>query len=173
MAKIEKLLLFIEQWEGGYVNDPNDLGGATNKGVTLKTWQSVGYDKNGDGKIDEEDLKRITSQDLVTVVLRPYYWNRCQGDRIQSQAIANIFVDWAWLTGVITIKFTQKIVGVKEDGIVGEQTLRAINEADEKQLFERIKAERIAHIEQICKARPANNRFKKGWLNRIAAHRIN
>ena len=38
MANVEKLVPFILKWEGGFVNDPDDLGGATNKGVTLATY---------------------------------------------------------------------------------------------------------------------------------------
>jgi len=50
------------------VNDPADLGGATNKGVTLSTWQKQGYDKNGDGKIDVEDLKLITGWEIIKIL---------------------------------------------------------------------------------------------------------
>ncbi len=57
MASVDKLLPFILRWEGGFVNDPADLGGATNKGVTIATWRQVGYDKDGDGDIDVADLK--------------------------------------------------------------------------------------------------------------------
>ena len=39
MAKSIKLIPFILQWEGGFVNDPADLGGATNKGVTIGTFK--------------------------------------------------------------------------------------------------------------------------------------
>jgi len=56
MANIQQLSPLILKWEGGYVNDPADLGGTTNKGVTLSTWKQQGYDKNGDGVIDVEDL---------------------------------------------------------------------------------------------------------------------
>lgn len=50
MAKIDILAPFILSFEGGYVNDPHDKGGATNKGVTIAVWRKYGYDKNGDGE---------------------------------------------------------------------------------------------------------------------------
>ena len=59
MAKIEPLAKFILSFEGGFVNDPKDHGGATNKGVTIGTWRQQGYDKNGDGRIDVKDLRLI------------------------------------------------------------------------------------------------------------------
>ena len=166
MAELDKLLPFIEKWEGGYVNDPNDLGGATNKDITIGTWKTVGHDKDDDGDIDEEDVRLLTREDLITV-LREHYWNRCQADRIQSQAIANILVDWVWGSGVTGIKQVQMLLGVKVDGIIGEKTLQAINSAPSRELFYRIKSAREEYIESICNKRLANLRFRKGWLRKI------
>ena len=168
MANINKFIPFLLKWEGGYVSDPDDSGGPTNKGITLKTWQDCGYDKNGDGIIDEEDLKQIFLQDLVECVLRPHYWNRWQADRIRNQSNANLLVDWVWASGITGITTPQRMLNLKPDGIAGEKTLAAINNyPDQQELFDRFKAERVAYIERICIARPANKRFKKGWLNRL------
>ena len=167
MAKFEDLVPFIEKWEGGFVNDPLDLGGATNRGVTISTWKAVGYDINGDGEIDIKDLKLITKEDMAERVLYPHYWSLCKADRIRSQAIANILVDWVWASGTMGIKQVQALLGVKVDGIVGEKTLNAINEAPQRDLFIMIKEARVAYVEDICCVRPENMRFRKGWLRRI------
>jgi len=173
MANINKFIPLLFQWEGGYVNDPADSGGPTHQGVTLKTWQAYGCDKNGDGIIDEADLKRIRQEEIVEYILRPHYWNRWRADEIQSQSIANILVDWVWCSGTPGIKIPQNVLKVKTDGIVGKETLGALNNHPNPEgLFARLKSERIAYTERICKARPANNRFKKGWLNRIASFRF-
>lgn len=170
MADVNKLAPFILQWEGGFVNDPDDLGGATNMGVTIGTWRQVGYDKDGDGKIDVNDLKLLTKEDVIKRVLKPHYWDRWQADKINNQSVANILVDWVWASGVHGIKKPQTLLGVKADGIVGPKTLQAINDyPNQKELFEKIRAIRIQFIDDICKARPTNNKFKKGWLNRINA----
>ena len=52
MATKERIVKFIKDREGGFVNDPNDRGGATNKGVTL------GVRQREDGGGFETDLGR-------------------------------------------------------------------------------------------------------------------
>ena len=99
MANVDSLLPYILKFEGGFVNDPADAGGATNKGVTIATWRQVGYDKDGDGDIDVDDLKLLTDADVRNRVLKPHYWDRWKGDRIKSQGVANILVDWVWGSG--------------------------------------------------------------------------
>ena len=167
MADVMKLVPYILKWEGGFVNDPQDLGGATNMGVTISTWKQVGYDKDCDGDIDVNDLHLLTRDDVVNRVLKPHYWDRWRADEIESQSIANIVVDWVWGSGKPGITRVQKLLGVKQDGIVGPKTLAAINSCSPLPLFGMIKAERKRYIDEICRKRPANNKFKKGWLNRL------
>ena len=169
MADVNKLLPFILKWEGGYVNDPSDLGGATNKGVTIATWKQVGYDKDGDGDIDIQDLKLITNEDVKCKVLKPHYWDRWKADQINNQSVANILVDWVWASGVNGIKIPQRILGVSVDGVVGNKTISALNAESPKRIFQKIYEARVQFIEDICKSRPANAKFKKGWLNRLNA----
>ena len=167
MANVNKLVPFILKWEGGFVNDPVDLGGATNMGVTIATWRQVGYDKDGDGDIDVDDLKLLTKEDVVNRVLKPHYWDRWRADEIKSQSVANILVDWVWSSGAYGIKIPQRILGVVDDGIVGVKTLTALNSRNPEEVFKAIKAARVNFIEDICRSRPLNKKFQRGWLNRL------
>jgi len=169
MANIDKLAPFILRWEGGFVNDPVDKGGATNMGVTIGTWRSVGYDKDGDGDIDVDDLHLLDKEDVIERVLRPHYWNRWRADEILNQSVANILVDWVWASGTHGIKRPQRILGVTPDGIVGPKTLAAVNSMDPMELHFRIKNDRIKFIDEICQRDPLQERFRKGWMNRINA----
>ena len=81
------------------------------------------------------------------------YWDRWKADEIKSQSIADILVDWIWASEMHGIKIPHDLVGVIPDGIVGPKTLAA----------------GFDFIEDICRERPANNKFKRGWMN----HRIN
>lgn len=167
MADIKILAPFILSFEGGYVNHPNDPGGATNRGVTIATWRQVGYDKDGDGDIDVNDLRLITADDAVNRVMKPHYWDRWKADQIKSQSVANLVVDWVWASGAHGITGVQKLLGVKVDGVVGEKTLAALNARDPRELFNQIHRARIAFIEGIIAKRPTSACFRKGWLRRL------
>ena len=165
MAKIEKLIPFILKWEGGFVNDPADLGGATNKGVTIGTFTQFCKSKDRPAP-SVQDLKNISDSDWKEII-KSLYWDRWKADDIKSQSVANILVDWVWASGVHGIKRPQRILGVTADGLVGSKTITALNALDAATAFKMIKEDRVKFIDEICKARPANERFRKGWLNRI------
>ncbi len=167
MADVKILAPFILKWEGGFVDDPVDRGGATNKGVTIATWRQVGYDKDGDGDIDVDDLRLLTQDDAIKRVLKPHYWDRWRADEIRSQSVANILVDWVWGSGAHGIKIPQRVLGVVADGIVGPKTLAALNAQDPRAFFDKIKVEREAFLRRIVQNNHSQNRFLKGWLNRL------
>lgn len=162
MAQAKLLMPFILKWEGGFVNDPLDRGGATNKGITIGTFRQF-Y-----GAAATVDLlKRITDEEWLNI-FRAGYWNPWCADHIRTQAIANIVVDWAWASGTKTsIKQVQRLLDVTVDGIVGPKTLTAINTADQRDLFVRIHAARIAFVDDIVRRNPSQSRFIRGWKNRI------
>lgn len=184
MAKCELLLPLILKWEGGFVNDPADSGGATNKGVTLATYKS--YCKANKLKVPTvADLKKI-SDETVLAILKQFYWDKMQADKINNQSIANLCVQSLWGSGAAYIKIIQGVLGVKQDGIVGDKTLAAINQADQKKLHERLWQRRKKYFEDIVKRSVADyerkigrqaterelktytkKRFLNGWLNRL------
>lgn len=168
MADIRILAPFIQSWEGGFANDPDDSGGATMKGVTIATYTEY-CRRKGKPTPTVADLKRISEQEWLDV-LKTMFWDPWQADKIKSQGIANICVNWGWGSGVKTaIKAVQTCLGLKADGVVGPQTLAALNKSSVSYrpvfTFNRIKAERAAALLQIAK-RKNNAKFLNGWLRR-------
>lgn len=164
MAKSEILKPFILSFEGGFVNNKNDGGSATNKGVTLSTFRMVyGNDKT------VSDLKKITDEQWM-YIFKKFFWDACRADDIMSQSVANMLVDFAYNSGCgNAIRKIQGVVGVKVDGILGKNTLNAINDFDLGQwvLFDRLKVARISFLNAIVKNKPSQEVFLKGWLRRV------
>lgn len=169
MADSSKLIPFILQWEGGFVNDPDDLGGATNKGITIGAFTEY-RKRKGQKAPTVTDLKNISDAEWRDV-FKSLYWDRWKADEIKNQSVANIIVDWVWASGSHGIRRPQRLLGVKADGIVGKQTIAALNAMDAATLFKMIKDDRAKFIDEICRARPKNEKFRKGWMNRINAIR--
>ena len=184
MANIDKLIPFILKWEGGFVNDPTDRGGATNNGVTLATYEAY-CKRKGYPRPTVERLKNIPDAHWREIV-KTMFWDKWKADDIHSQKVANILVDWVWGSGIHGIKKPQALLGVKVDGIVGDKTLSAVNFADPEELFDAIYQERVKFLNAIVsnsvaayekkigrKATDAEllkytqKRFIKGWLNRL------
>lgn len=172
MADVKVLAPFILSFEGGFVNHPNDRGGATNKGVTIATWKKYGRDLDNDGDIDVDDVKLISNED-ATNILKSFYWDKAKADDIKSQSVANIIVDWVWGSGSRILKKVQeeanklvkKPTGV--DGIIGKDSLRVINEADPKELFQRLHDRRTKFFNDIVANNSSQQIYLKGWLRRL------
>jgi len=187
MANSKLLVSFIKSWEAGYVNDPLDKGGETNMGITIGTWKHAGF--NCSEKIPSVIEKDYSGRPVIYTnvtktlyemteeqwhqVFKSMYWDRWRADQVNSQSIANILVDWLWASGVWGIKIPQRLLGLKEDGIVGSLTLSAVNSREPRSFFEEIKQARVKYIDDICKKTPTNERFRKGWLNRINSLQFN
>ena len=154
--------------EGGdiYTEDKDDKGGATKEGITLKTWQQVGYDKNHDGHIDKEDVKVLNMADLRLVMSS--FWDTIKGDLIYNRSIAEIWFDWLWASGTWSIIFVQQILNVRDDGLVGAATIMALNNyPNQEYLFEMIIKYRIAFVKKIVAKDTSQEKWLQGWINRI------
>ena len=166
MADKNKLIPIIKKWEGGYSDNPNDRGGATNSGVTLAVYQSV-YGKSK----TKNDLKKMTN-DQWNYIFTKLYWNKWKADDIKNQSIANILVDWVWMSGIGTIKKIQSLFGLTADGIVGNKTISYINSHDQEEVFNKIWNRRKQFYESLVKNNPSQKVFLKGWMNRLNTYKF-
>lgn len=161
MAEASKMIPHLRKWEGGFANDPDDKGGATMMGVTLKVYQKYfGKDKTA------EDLKNISDEEWLAI-FKDGYWNPWKADEIKNQSIAKLVVDMGWMSGVKTaIKKVQECLGCKADGIVGPVTIGKLNEKTTFTTFRKLWLMRYQWLIEISK-KGNNKKFLRGWQNRL------
>lgn len=162
MADFDTYAPLLKKLEGGFVDDPDDSGGATYCGVTLATFR-----RYYGAAATVGDLKRMTDAQWKRI-MKSGYWDVMKADQIVSQSLAEIMVDWCVNSGTAVIRDIQTVAGVKPDGIVGPKTLAAVNSADHRQLHERIRLARKHYFERIVARNPKKSKFLKGWLNRLS-----
>lgn len=140
--------------EGGYVNHPDDPGGETNWGITARTARANGYT----GSMRE--LTRRQAREIYRVA----YWGRARADDYDP-AIGFQLFDAAVNHGIgNAIRFLQRAVGVADDGIVGPQTVAAINSMETTDVLARFNAERLDFYTRLS-TWPS---FGRGWARRVA-----
>jgi len=166
MADFNKYFPKLLAYEGGYAGN---IDGAicTNLGITLATWKQYGHDLNGDWIIDCEDIKLLTPK-LVSFVYKLKFWDKWKADQIENQSIAELLVDWEVNSGVPGIEIPQGILGVVQDGIVGNKTISAINDYPlQHELFQKIWDAHENFYTSLVNRKPTNQKFLQGWLNRL------
>ena len=153
----------------GLANDPDDLGGLTMVGITYKTFAT--YCKRKGIEPTPERLKEM-DYTVWRDILKTMFWDIWKADKIDNQTLAAVVVDWFINSGYPGIKIPQRLLGLKEDGIVGPMTLGALNGyADPELLFGKLIAARRDYYNEICRRNPRQKKFLNGWLNRVNSFR--
>ena len=152
--------------EGGYVDHPDDPGGATNRGITRRTladWRGVS---------PWSDLPKSAVRTLglkeTRDIYRARYWNRVAGDELPAGLDLTVF-DFAVNSGPPrAVRYLQAALGVYEDGVPGPITLRAVADAAQKgrvaALIRTLSARRLGFLRSL-KIFPV---FGRGWTRRVA-----
>ncbi|MBP0481859.1 peptidoglycan-binding protein [Sagittula sp. M10.9X] len=165
--------------EGGYVNDPDDPGGATKYGVTIHTMRRLGLDLDGDGDVDAEDVKRISHAQAVEIYLN-HYFLRPRIAELPEALQASVF-DMYVNAGGNAVKILQRLLnqmgercGV--DGSIGPQTIAACARAYAMASNHMPDAYGIArrnYYFRLADQRPASRKYartrtggKGGWIKR-------
>lgn len=161
----EDALKEVLKVEGGLVNHPNDRGGITNYGITHKTLAEY---------LEREvTAKEVIDLDMDTVraIYKEKYWNPLRLDHVQYEPLAHALFDQAVNRGVGRVaKEIQVLVDVDVDGIVGSQTLRAINSANGPQLLiDFVKKAQLFYC-RLAKRDRSQVVFLEGWMART--HRL-
>lgn len=107
--------------EGGYVNHPDDPGGATNMGVIQRTYDGWRARKG----LPRQSVRNIT-KDEVVAIYKDQYWDKVWGDQLPNGLDYTLY-DFAINSGPSrAVKFLQRELGVTVDGVMGNQTMGAV-----------------------------------------------
>ena len=142
--------------EGLFSAHPSDPGGATMRGVTQAVWEDW-----VDRPVTEDEMKSLTVAD-VTPIYKQNYWDRVKADDLPSGVDFAVF-DLAVNGGVGRgAKMLQAVVGVKQDGGIGPQTLAAVANMDAVDIIYNYTARR----EDFYRSLSTFDTFGRGWLRR-------
>lgn len=165
---VEQLIAELIEREGGYVNDPDDSGGPTKYGITIKTladWRGA--------PVTAADVKALTRAEAAKIYRKRYYIDPGICD-LPEPLKAPVF-DMGVNAGPATaIRLLQEVLvrhgsRIRADGIIGPKTLDSIAvevEATPEQLVDAYADARIAYYRDLVARRPKNKKFLKGWINR-------
>lgn len=179
MLSVRQIASEIVDREGGYVNDPNDPGGATNYGVTIHTMRRLGLDLDGDGDVDEADVRALPRERAVEIFIEHYYYAP-RLDRLPEALQPTVF-DMQVNAGTNAVRILQRLLRdmgleIAVDGVIGPQTVAAATAAYDSAGRQMVDAYGIARRNfyyAIGDRRPASRRYatrrdggKGGWIRR-------
>jgi len=182
MLSIRDIADEILDREGGYVNDPDDPGGATNFGVTIHTMRALGLDLDGDGAVTPADVK-LLSRDKAREIFIEHYFHRPGIARLPEPLQASVF-DMYVNAGANAVRILQRLLvqmghPVAVDGAIGPQTVAAAHRAAAEAPGHIADAYGIArrnYYYRLADSRPASRKYarrrdggKGGWILRAEA----
>lgn len=180
MKSVRQLAEEIVDREGGFVNDPDDPGGATRYGVTIGTMRSLRRDVDGDGDVDVADVRGLTRREAVEIFLRHYY-QRPGIARLPVDVQPPLF-DMYVNAGPNAVKVLQRLLSragfdCVDDGVIGPQTIAAaMTHSATAPLGLAYGLARRDYYYALADARPASRKYarrrdggKGGWILRAEA----
>lgn len=185
MSNFNLAIPIILQHEGHLVNDPDDPGGITNFGISLRYLHSLVsqhpellnlYDEDHQGAINTSDIRDMSQQEAVAIY-KTQWWDKNNYGLINNQALATKVFDLAVNVGNITAnKFLQKSVNQVSgsnvlivDGLIGPQTINLVNKLDPNALLASVRNFAKNYYQSLVIQNPVLNKFLQGWLNRVEA----
>ena len=179
MSRVDELAREIVSREGGYVDHPNDPGGATKYGVTIHTMRALGLDLNRDGAVNKADVKALSLDQAVDIFIGHYF----EKPRINllPEILQDTVFDMQVNAGGNAVKILQRLLremgfNVAVDGALGPQSAGAAHEAAKKGAQELRDAYGIARRNYYFRIADRNAKLrvfarsrsggKGGWIKR-------
>ena len=165
MHSVRQIATDIVGREGGYVNDPDDPGGATNFGVTIHTMRRLGLDLDRDGRVTASDVRSLTRAQAIDIFVE-HYFEKPRISMLPPGLQATVF-DMYVNAGGNAVKILQRLLArmgkeVAVDGAIGPQTAQAAQKAYAVAPKEFVDAYGIArrnYYFRLADKRPASRKY--------------
>ncbi len=180
MLTVQEIAEGILAREGGYVDDPDDPGGATNHGITIGTMQRLRADIDGDGDVDKDDVRRLSKAQAREILIE-HYFVRPGISRLPPVLHATVF-DMQVNAGARAVRILQQLLcdmdePVSVDGAIGLQTVAAAERAAEaapEYIADAYGIARRNFYYALAGRRPSARKYvmrrdggKGGWIRRV------
>jgi len=151
----------IIEIEGGYSNDSVDAGGETKYGISKRSYPLL-------------DIKNLTIPKAMDIYIRDF-WNPAKLSYIKDQTTANLVFRFIVNAGMITAvkrlqeslnTFVPIISAVRVDGIMGSETLQAIDTVRSIRLQDTFRVATCRHYLELVLKKPSQEKYLKGWIKR-------
>lgn len=162
----------LKEFEGHYVNDPDDLGGETYMGITrknhpdFKIWNKLDtltYKEKRSYRATEEEIEDIKSLYYVR------YWMGYRCNAINNPGLRCMLFDFVVGSGRYGVMELQKVLGVSVDGKIGNMTIGMANsKGSRNDILLQYKNNRDAYYHRISRYKN-NKKYLRGWLRRSKA----
>lgn len=181
MDPIDTMISRILAEEGGFNNRAADRGGPTNCGISLRFAQQINLDLNGDGVVDEADIRLVTPQ-IAANVYRTYFYTQPGLAMLPTQIQAEVF-DIAVNSGanraIALLQQSLNVLdgkGIAPDGIIGPVTIQRCNmiiaSVGFPKLEDTLVDTREVFYQHIVSLDPAERVFLLGWTRRAEGFRV-
>lgn len=152
MASFDIAITTVLSNEGGYVDNPNDPGGATAFGISANFFPGV-------------DPKTLTKEQ-AEAILKENYW---RFDGLNDQPLATKLFDMAVNLGLGTaVKMAQIAVDITADCIWGPKTEASLNGSSTIDVLTSLRNQQALYYDNLVAKNPHLEVFLKGWLARAA-----
>lgn len=153
MDPFHRTMTFVLEWEGGYVNDPDDPGGETKYGIAKRYHPDI-------------DIRNLTAEKAKEIYRRDY-WERARCHKLPPR-VATAMMDTAVNLGTRrAAELLQRALKIPDDGIIGEQTISAAQ--GDRNAPNKLIAERLRYYAEKCVESPVKLKYMRGWSARCIA----
>lgn len=160
-------LRWIFRAEGYLSDDPDDRGGITKYGISLRWLRShPDGDITGDGLVDADDIRALTPE-RAAQFYHSGFWLAANCHQLPPGLDLAVF-DFAVNAGVSrAAMLLQQALRVRADGVIGPVTLAAAVRADIDDLVIDYLGRRALFYADLVRANSSQAKFLRGWLNRL------